>query len=221
MTCKAILWAWMGAGRGRAVLSGLQLWARRTDRDVVATIKETGLPAQHGLVRVHLLWHWCLHLHRVALVVVVVVVVDWGLGKGLHQHFNLLRGHRLRRVLLRLRLRLRRVLLRLRRVLLQLRRVLLLHVRLCHGHGCWDRRRHFHLKGLARRDPVWHHRLHLLPGAGILHHEGGSRSEARRARHRHRRRRPHLFALKQTVTQLLVHSCCCCARREMCTIVQD
>ena len=187
MTCKAILWAWMGPGRGRAVLRGLQLWVRRTDGDVVATIKETGLPTHPGLVRVHLLWHWCLHLHRVALVVVVVVVVDWGLGKGLHQHFNLLRGHRLRRVLLRL------------------RRVLLLHVRLCHGHGCWVRRRHLHLKGLARRDPVWHLHLHLLPGAGILHNEGGSRSEARRARHRHRRRGPHLLAQKRADIQLLFH----------------
>ena len=184
MTCKAILWAWMGAGRGRAVLSGLQLWVRRTDGDVVATIKETGLPTHPGLVRVHLLWHWCLHLHRVD---VVVVDDDWGWGGGLHHHVDLLRGHRLRRVLLRL------------------RRVLLLHVRLCHGHGCWVRRRHLHLKGLARRDPVWHLHLHLLPGAGILHNEGGSRSEARRARHRHRRRGPHLLAQKRADIQLLFH----------------
>ena len=168
MTCNAILWAWMGAGacagRERAFCVGCS-WARRTDGDVVATLKETGLPARAGLMRVHLLWRWC--LHRVVVVVVVVVVDDdWGLGAGQHVHFKLPR---------------------LRRIPLRLRRILLLHVRLCHGHGRWDRRRHLHLKGLARRDPVWHHRLHLLPGAGILHHEGGSRSEARRARHGHRR----------------------------------
>jgi hypothetical protein len=30
-------------------------------------------------MRVHLLWRWCLHLHRVDVVVVVVVVDDdWG-----------------------------------------------------------------------------------------------------------------------------------------------
>ena len=185
MTCNAILWAWMGAGRERAFCMSCS-WARRTDGDVVATLKETGLPARAGLMRVHLLWRWRLHLHRVDVVVVVVVVDDdWGLGEGLHRHVNvdLLRSHRLRHI----------------------RRILLLHVRLCHGHGRWDRKRHLHLKGLARHDPVWHHHLHLLPGAGILHHEGGSRSEARRARHRHRRRRPHLVALKQADIQLLLH----------------
>jgi hypothetical protein len=189
MTCNAILLAWMGAGRERAFCMGCS-WARRTDGDVVATLKETGLPARAGLMRVHLLWRWRLHLHRVDVVVVVVVVVyDWGLGEGLHHHVNvdLLRSHRLRRI----------------------RRILLLHVRLCHGHGRWDRKRHLHLKGLARRDPVWHHHLHLLPGAGILHHEGGSRSEARRARHRHRRRRPHLVAQKQADIQLLLHQRSC------------
>ena len=148
-------------------------WARRTDGDVVATFKETGLPARAGLVRVHLLWRWCLHLHRVDV--------------------DLLRSHRLRRI----------------------RRILLLHVRLCHGHGRWDRKRHLHLKGLARRDPVWHHHLHLLPGAGILHHEGGSRSEARRARHRHRRRRPHLVAQKRADIQLPLHHRSCCWHEEI------
>jgi hypothetical protein len=172
VTCNAILWAWMGAGRERAFCMGCS-WARRTDGDVVTTLKETGLPARAGLMRVHLLWRWRLHLHRV--------------------NVDLLRSHRLRRI----------------------RRILLLHVRLCHGHGRWDRKRHLHLKGLARRDPVWHHHLHLLPGAGILHHEGGSRSEARRARHRHRRRRPHLVAQKQADIQLLLHHRSCCWLEEI------
>ena len=52
--------------------------ARRTDGDVVGTLEETGVPARPGPLRVHPLWRWSLHLHRVVVVVVVVVVDDDG-----------------------------------------------------------------------------------------------------------------------------------------------
>ena len=76
-------------GRRASFFEWAAAGARRTYGDVVATLKETGLPARAGLMRVHFLWRWCLHLHRAVVAVVVVVVVDdWGLGVGLHHHIN-------------------------------------------------------------------------------------------------------------------------------------